>query len=86
MTNQRYVYNYHSNLSITYNKWNKQYKVIKRLSVSNVSLWCEANRAEFLLVNSLKISSNKITGASLCLFTERKLRECSLICCRSEMI
>ena len=59
MTYQRCVYNYHSNRSITYSKWNKQYKVIKRLSASNVSLWCEANRAEFLLVNSQKISSNK---------------------------
>ena len=59
MTNQRCAYNYHSNHSITYNTWNKQYKVIKWLSVSNVSLWCEANRAEFLLVNSPKISSNK---------------------------
>ena len=65
MTNQRCVYNYHSNRSITYNKWNKQYKVIKQLSVSNVSLWCEANWAELLLVISLKISSNKIAGASL---------------------
>ena len=61
MTNQWYVYNYHSNCSITYYKWNNQYKVIKWLSVSNVSLWCEANRTEFLLVNSLKISSNKST-------------------------
>ena len=50
MTNQRCVYNYHSNRSITSNKWNIQYKVIKRLSVSNVSLWCVANRVELLLV------------------------------------
>ena len=56
MINQRCVYNYHSNRSITSNKWNIQYKVIKLLSVSNVSLWCEANRAELLLVISLKIS------------------------------
>ena len=38
-----------------------------------VSLWCEANRAEFLLVNLLKISSNK-SPELRCLFTERKLR------------
>ena len=70
MTNQRCVYNYHSNRSITYKKWNKQYKVIKRLSVSNVSLWCEANRAELLLVISLKISSNK--SPELCCYLRRE--------------
>ena len=86
MTNQRCVYNYHSNRSITYYKWNNHYKVIKQLSASNVSLWCEANQAELLLVNSLKISSNKIAGASLLNSRREKLEKTNLICCISELI